>query len=231
MSGSVLERKRSTCMWTGSNTVIADDADPAVGPGLFGRLVAGVAGGLAGGVVFGVLMQMTGAIPMVAALVDQESMAVGWAVHLSIAVFVGVTFALLFGVVAVTLSMSTALGVFYGLMWWVLGGLTLLPLRLGLGLWVFDTAAWQSLAGHIAYGLTLGFGYLLAAQLLTRQPDAAPLPVEPLPPPPPPLPAPMPSPAPAPAPVAPPMSANAFPRSRLTPLPPTARAIRQRHRQ
>jgi hypothetical protein len=203
--------------------VVADDT-PDLGPGLIGRLVAGVAGGLAGGLVFGVLMQMTGGIPMVAALLDQESMVVGWAVHLGIGVFVGVTFALLFGVFAVTLSMSTALGVFYGLMWWVLGGLTLMPLRLGQGLWVFDTAAWQSLAGHIAYGLTLGLGYTLTAQLLVRQPVAASS-VEPLPPP---LP---PPPAPAPAPVAPPVQPNASHRSRLSPLSPNARALRQRNRE
>jgi hypothetical protein len=209
-------------MWTGRNTVVADDS-PALGPGLLGRLAAGVTGGLAGGVVFGVLMQVTGAIPMVAALVDQESMVIGWAVHLGIGVFVGVTFALLFGVFAVTLSMSTALGVFYGLIWWVLGGLTLMPLRLGLGLWVFDTAAWQSLAGHIAYGLTLGLGYTLTAQLLTRPPDPAPPPVEP-----PPLPFP---PEPEVPPVAPPAQMSTAQRSRLAPLNPNARAIRQRNRQ
>lgn len=134
-------------------------------PGLSTRLVAGVAGGLAGGVVFGVLMQVTGVIPDVAALVGRDSILVGWAVHMSIAAFVGTTYALLFGWFAVVLSISTLMGAFYGLVWWVLGGLTLMPLRLGMGLFVLDSAAWQSLVGHVAYGLVLGAAHMMVGHL------------------------------------------------------------------
>lgn len=116
-------------------------------------------------------MQVTGTIPMVAQLVDRESQVVGWAVHLGIAMFVGTTYALIFGLFAVGVLISTVLGVFYGMVWWILGGLTLMPLRLGLGLFVFDTAAWQSLAGHLAYGLALGAGYAVVGQLLVRVPE------------------------------------------------------------
>jgi hypothetical protein len=140
-------------------------------PGWFGRIGAGVAGGLAGGALFGVLMQATGAIPVVASLVDQESIAVGWAVHLGISVAVGATFAIIFGFFAEGVSISMVLGAFYGIIWWVLGGLTLMPMRLGLGLFVFDDTAWQSLAGHLAYGLALGLIYALACHLLAgREP-------------------------------------------------------------
>jgi hypothetical protein len=196
-------------------------------PGWFGRIVAGVVGGLAGGAVFGVLMQLTGTIPMIASLVDRESIVVGWAVHMSIAMFVGLTYTLIFGLFTEGLPMSTTLGAFYGIIWWVLGGLTLMPLRLGVGLFVIDTAAWQSLAGHAGYGLVLGAVYAAACRVLGRRDPAEsePLPVTDLP-----------AAAPAPEPPAPepPMSLfqplAARPRSGVSPLPPAARALRQRGR-
>jgi hypothetical protein len=114
-------------------------------------------------VVYGILMQVTGVIPKVAALVGRESMLVGWGVRMAITVFVGVTFTLIFGLLP-AVSLSAALGLFYGLVWWLLGGLTLMPLRLGMGLFVFDTAAWQTLAGHLMYGLTLGTVYALVGR-------------------------------------------------------------------
>lgn len=128
-------------------------------PGLVARVGAGMVGGQAGGVVFGILMQVTGMLSLVAGLVGHESLLVGWAVHMAIAVFVGATYALLFGLAALVPVLAAALGLFYGLVWWLLGGLTLLPLRLGLGLFVFDATAWQGLAGHVGYGLVLGLVY------------------------------------------------------------------------
>lgn len=227
---------------------------PALTPGLFGRLWAGVVGGLAGGVGFGILMQTTGAILMVASLVEGESALVGWLVHMSIAGFVGTTYALIFGPFSVALTISTLLGVFYGLVWWVLGGLTLMPLRLGAGLFVLDTAAWQSLAGHVAYGLALGVGYAVVGQTLTRVPgggdhrrvagdDRPPVvPGQPAPPPGYPEPAapsgypqPVREPEPErpPAPFRPPAAGQGADRPAvrgggLTPLPPHARALRER---
>lgn len=158
---------------------VVDDAPPRLTPRLSGRMAAGVAGGLAGGVVFGVVMQLGGSIPMVAQLVGRESWVAGWAVHMSIAAFVGLTFALIFGSFAVGLSVSTLLGSFYGLIWWVLGGLTLMPLRLGSGLFVFDSTAWESLVGHLAYGCALGALYAVVGHLwlgARRRRDAVPAP-------------------------------------------------------
>jgi hypothetical protein len=195
-------------------------------PGWLGRFVAGAAGGLAGGAVFGVLMQVTDTIPVVASLVDQESVAVGWAVHMSIAVFVGLTYTIIFGLFSDGLLISMVLSSFYGIIWWVLGGLTLMPLRLGLGLFVFDTTAWQSLAGHIAYGLVLGAAFTVTVQLLTRGGDRArPEPPAFQPPPPPPAVA-----AVFPDFERPYLPPAPHPRSGVAPLPPAARALRQRER-
>jgi hypothetical protein len=120
------------------------------------RIGTGVIAGLAGGLVFGAIMHLTGALLMVARLVDGQSVLIGWAVHLAIAAFVGVTFALIGGAAPKVLAVSVLLGGAYGWLWWVLGGLTLMPLRLGTGLFVFNADAWRSLAGHLAYGVVLG---------------------------------------------------------------------------
>jgi hypothetical protein len=74
------------------------------------RVVAGVAGGLAGGVVFGILMQAWEMLPMVAMLVDSESVAVGWLVHLVISALFGAIFAVLFGRWAATPTRPPASG-------------------------------------------------------------------------------------------------------------------------
>lgn len=203
-------------------------------PGWLGRIVAGAAGGLAGGAAFGILMQQTGTLPVVASLVDRQSIAAGWAVHMSIAVCVGISYALIFGVFSEGLLISAVLGSFYGIIWWVLGGLTLLPLRLGLGLFVFDATAWESLAGHAAYGLVLGLVCAVTAQPLagrrararpprSRFPDRAAFPPPAGPPPGPRAGAPPPA-----APMFPPPAPG--PRSGVAPLPPAARALRQRGR-
>lgn len=120
------------------------------------RIGSGVVAGLAGGVVFGIMMHLSGALLMVARLVDGQSVLIGWAVHMAISAFVGTTFALIVHPVPRILAVSVLLGGGYGWLWWVLGGLTLMPLRLGMGLFVFNADAWRSLAGHLAYGLVLG---------------------------------------------------------------------------
>ena len=128
---------------------------------LVARTGAGVLAGLAGGVVFGALMHLTGALTSVARLVEGDSLFVGWAVHMAIASFVGITFGLLFGPAARAPALTVVLGTVYGWIWWVLGGLTLMPLRLGQGLFVFNADAFKSLVGHLAYGLTAGAAFAL----------------------------------------------------------------------
>jgi hypothetical protein len=132
------------------------------------RIGAGVIGGLVGGLAFGILMHTTGMIPMVAMLVGSEAIAVGWLVHLAIAAFIGVGFAVVFGRYATNVGASTAMGAAYGVVWWVLGALILMPARLGMDLFTFNTMAWQSLMGHIIYGLLLGAVYAVVATRLER---------------------------------------------------------------
>jgi uncharacterized membrane protein YagU involved in acid resistance len=124
--------------------------------GVARRVLAGAAGGLIGGAAFGAMMQAFGMLPMVAMLVGSESVAVGWAVHLSISVALGAGF----GLIAVRgldgWGSGIALGVAYGLLWWVLGALLIMPAQLGMPVLQLSTAAWQSLAGHIVFGLVLG---------------------------------------------------------------------------
>jgi hypothetical protein len=124
--------------------------------GLTCRIGSGVIAGLAGGLVFGAMMHVSGALPLVARLVDGQSVLVGWAVHLAIAAFVGITFGLVVGAPPRFLPATVLLGGAYGWFWWVLGGLTLMPLRLGMGLFVFNADAFRSLAGHLAFGFVLG---------------------------------------------------------------------------
>lgn len=64
-------------------------------PGWHARIAAGMTGGVAGGAAFGVLMHISGVLPMAAGLVDEQSIAVDWVVHLSIAAVIGLVFAVI----------------------------------------------------------------------------------------------------------------------------------------
>jgi uncharacterized membrane protein YagU involved in acid resistance len=134
------------------------------------RVAAGIAGGLAGGVVFGILMQTWGMLPMVAMLVDSESVAVGWLVHLLISALFGAVFAVVFGRWVGTPTAAVGIGLAYGVLWWVLGALLIMPAWLGMTEMVFkvNTTAWRSLAGHLSYGLLLGLVYALVGPRLRR---------------------------------------------------------------
>ena len=134
------------------------------------RVLAGIAGGLAGGVVFGILMQAWDMLPMVAMLVNSESVAVGWLVHLFNSALFGVIFAVLFGRWAAALVPAAAIGLGYGVLWWVLGALLIMPAWLGMNEMIFElnTTAWRSLVGHLAYGLLLGLVYALLGPRMRR---------------------------------------------------------------
>jgi uncharacterized membrane protein YagU involved in acid resistance len=134
------------------------------------RVIAGIAGGLAGGVVFGILMQVWDMLPMVAMLVNSESVGVGWLVHLFNSALFGAIFAVLVGRWAATLVPAVGLGLAYGVLWWVLGALLIMPAWLGMNEMIFElnTTAWRSLVGHLAYGLLLGVVYALLGPRLRR---------------------------------------------------------------
>jgi uncharacterized membrane protein YagU involved in acid resistance len=120
------------------------------------RVAAGALGGLVGGMVFGMMMQMMDMIPMVAMLVGSESVVVGWAVHLSISVVLGIGFGLISVKGLDAWGPGIGMGLAYGVVWWVLGALVAMPLRLGMPAFELNTMAWQSLMGHMIFGIILG---------------------------------------------------------------------------
>jgi hypothetical protein len=139
-------------------------------------LATGVIAGVVGGIGFGVLMQTEGMLPVVASLAGGRTSSLGWIVHMVIAVFVGVSFAIIgisfaifFARVATGFLSSTLFGLFYGAFWWVLGGLFLMPVWLGTKAFVIDETAWKSLVGHLIYGLLLGAVYGVVSPLLSRR--------------------------------------------------------------
>ncbi len=146
----------------------------------FDNVKHGIYGGLAGGAVFGVLMGMMGMLSMIAGMMGSSSPLVGFAVHMMISAFIGASFAVLFGRLAMTGGRSVAAGLGYGLAWWVLGPLTMMPLMMGMGLGVNWTAsamaaAMPSLMGHLIYGGILGgiYGRLATApRMVGRQGQA-----------------------------------------------------------
>jgi hypothetical protein len=139
-------------------------------------LATGTIAGVVGGIGFGVLMQTEGMLPVVASLVGGRTSSLGWVVHMVIAVFVGVSFAIIgvsfavfFARVATGFLSSTFFGLLYGAFWWVLGGLFLMPVWLGVNAFVINETAWKSLAGHLIYGLLLGAVYGAVSPLLSRR--------------------------------------------------------------
>ncbi|MGF1647065.1 MAG: hypothetical protein ACFCVF_09125 [Kineosporiaceae bacterium] len=122
----------------------------------FRTVPAGIVGGLAGGVAFGVMMQAMDMIGMVGMLVDSESGAVAWAVHLAISVAIGAGFGLVLAPRVTGFAVGLGLGAAYGLVWWVLGPLLLMPAAMGMPVFTVDGVAVQSLVGHIVFGLVLG---------------------------------------------------------------------------
>ena len=125
-------------------------------------LLVGGLSGLVGGWAFGVWMGQESVFPLIARLVGSSSPAVGRLVHYLIAVFIGVSFGVLFRRDVKGYGSSLAWGMAYGLFWWVLGGITLLPLLLGSPVaWTADAASDHvgSLVGHVVYGLLLGLIY------------------------------------------------------------------------
>lgn len=127
------------------------------GPGLrFIRTVQwGAAAGLAGGLLYVLVLQATGSLGEIAAIVGGTSSALGAAVHLCISILLGVSYGLLFQREAPNLASGIAWGLVYGLMGWYIGPLTLLPFALGsAGMWVPAVAEAQfpAMAGHLIYG-------------------------------------------------------------------------------
>jgi uncharacterized membrane protein YagU involved in acid resistance len=131
------------------------------------RLVAGVAGGLVGGLIFGVMMQAMGMLGMVAGLVGQDSVAVGWVVHLGISVMFGLGYVFTFGALSTSWGRAVGFGAVYGVIWWVLGALLIMPLWMGMPPFQIGAMQLQSLVGHLVYGGALGVVFQALVQTST----------------------------------------------------------------
>lgn len=123
--------------------------------------VAGALAGLAGGVVFGMLMGMMGMLPMIAMLVRQDSVAVGFAVHMVISAFIGAVYGLIAARLPGTVRAAVAAGMLNGMFWWVAGALVLMPLGLGMASQVLAVGPtqWMSLMGHLIYGIVTALAF------------------------------------------------------------------------
>jgi uncharacterized membrane protein YagU involved in acid resistance len=133
------------------------------------RITAGIVGGLVGGVLFGMMMQMMGVLPMIAALIGQDGVAVGWLVHLVISALLGAAYAVTLAPLSTGWGGAIGLGVLYGIVWWVLGALLLMPLRMGMPTFEVGALQLQSLVGHLVYGVALGAVYHAIAHSERRE--------------------------------------------------------------
>ena len=124
-------------------------------------------GGLAGGLGFGLLLQMMGAMPVIASLYGMESVTAGWVAHL----FHSVVFALVFAAALTRtkyrnagVGLITALGAGYGAVLWVVAAAIVMPLWLtALGTDApFPNFDLTSLVGHLVYGVLLGAVFAIA---------------------------------------------------------------------
>ncbi|MGH8775292.1 MAG: hypothetical protein ACRDWI_09000 [Jiangellaceae bacterium] len=127
------------------------------------RVIAGVAGGLVGGIPLGIIMHARDMMPMVADLIGNTSVGVGWLVHLFNSALFGAIFALLFSRWIAAPGPAMGIGLLYGLAWWVIGALWIMPAWLGMSEMIFEVNAdaWWSLVGHLLFGLLLASVYVL----------------------------------------------------------------------
>ena len=127
-------------------------------------LVPGAVAGLAGGAAFGASMIELGSLDTVASLVRSGSPIVGFAIHMLIAVIIGIGFGLLVWFQRPGAGEILFWGVVYGAMWWFIGAVTLLPLLSGEPIaWNIDAARplIASLIGHLVYGGVAGLALVL----------------------------------------------------------------------
>ena len=131
-------------------------------------LVVGGVAGVVGGWAFGRWMAQVGFFPLIAGLVNSDSVMVGMGLHFAIAVSIGASFGILFQRDVRGLGSSLGWGLAYGIFWWFLGPLTLLPV-LGRSTpdWSFGHASdlFGSLVGHVIYGLLVGLVYAMLDRL------------------------------------------------------------------
>jgi hypothetical protein len=125
-------------------------------------VVVGGLAGMVGGWAFGKWMAQVNFFPLIAGLVNSDSITVGMTLHFIFAVIIGASFGVLFQRDVRGFGSSMGWGAGYGLLWWFLGPLTILPIWQGHRLdwsYVRGGMLFGSLVGHIIYGLIVGLIY------------------------------------------------------------------------
>ncbi len=125
-------------------------------------LVVGGLAGIFGGWAFGKWMAQVNFFPLIAGLVNSDSIMVGMTLHFVFAVIIGASFGVLFQRDVRGYGSCMGWGVGYGLFWWFLGPLAIMPLWQGGRLdWSYNRASalFGSLVGHVIYGVIVGLIY------------------------------------------------------------------------
>jgi hypothetical protein len=131
-------------------------------------VVVGGLAGLVGGWAFGKWMAQVNFFPLIAGLVNSDSVMVGMTLHFIFAVIIGASFGVLFQRDVRGFGSSMGWGAGYGVFWWFLGPLTIMPIWQGNPLdWSYQRGGllFGSLVGHIIYGVIVGLVYTTADKL------------------------------------------------------------------
>lgn len=131
-------------------------------------IIVGGLAGIIGGWAFGKWMAQVNFYPLVAGLINSDSMMVGVTLHFIFALVIGASFGVLFQRDVRGYGSSMGWGAGYGLLWWFLGPLTILPIWAGRRLdWSYQhgSVLFGSLVGHILYGLIVGLIYAVVDKL------------------------------------------------------------------
>lgn len=146
----------------------------------------GAIGGLVGGLLFGVLLAVSApgvlhtAIPALYGL-GPEAGVIGWTLHMSHSVVLGIAFAAVTDAVRLRDQFDTnrgggLVGLTYGIILWVVLGAVVMPAWLGAvgfaGAPPIPNVDPTSMAGHVAYGVALGVTYAVLSDVSSTEPDA-----------------------------------------------------------
>lgn len=131
----------------------------------------GAAAGLIGGIGMGIWMSVSTPMPdtemitMVAGLLGSTNAFADWLIHLSIALFAGITFGALLGQFAQRLAPAVVLGLVYGAAWWFIGALWIMPANMGMPVFEWNDVTSSSLGAHLVFGLLAGGTFAAIAQM------------------------------------------------------------------
>ena len=147
-------------------------------------IVVGGLAGIFGGWAFGKWMAQVNFFPLIAGLVNSDSVMVGASLHFIFAVIIGASFGVFFQGDVRGCGSSMGWGVGYGFFWWFLGPLTIMPIwQGGRPDWSYTQgrALFGSMVGHVIYGLIVGLiyavsdrlwvGFFSAADPINREPE------------------------------------------------------------